>query len=65
MTDDDRFRESGSPYVDEEPVAFACVAPGAPVDWGDHSPAHTLRTPETPFAELASMAPQTLGQLDI
>jgi hypothetical protein len=53
--DDDCFREPGSRYEREEPVAVAVVGATAVVDWSDaaHSPASTLWLPETLFQQLA------------
>jgi len=64
-SDDDRFREPGSRYEHEEPVAVAVIDEDAPVDWSDsaHSPSGTLWLPETLFHQLA-MATR-LGGLDL
>jgi hypothetical protein len=53
--DDDCFREPGSRYEREEPVAVAVVDATAVVDWSDaaHSPAGTLWLPETLFQQIA------------
>jgi hypothetical protein len=53
--DDDSFREPGSRYEREEPVAVAVVEAGAVVDWSDaaHPPAGALWLPETLFHQLA------------
>ena len=52
--DDDSFREPGSRYEREEPVAVAVVEAAAVVDWSDaaHSPC-TLWLPETLFHKIA------------
>jgi hypothetical protein len=54
--DDDCFREPGSRYEHEAPVAVAVVDATAVVDWSDaaHSPAGTLWLPETLFQQLAA-----------
>jgi hypothetical protein len=54
--DDDCFREPGSRYEREEPVAVAVVDATAVVDWSDaaHSPAGTLWLPEPLFHQLAA-----------
>lgn len=56
LADDDSFREPGSRYEREEPVAVAVVEVTAAVDWSDaaHSPAGTLWLPETLFYQIAA-----------
>jgi len=65
MTSDDRFREAGSPFEDEEPVVFARCTPGRAVDWVDALPEHALWIPETLFSQLAALAPRSLRRLNI
>jgi hypothetical protein len=65
LTDEDCFREPGSRYEHEEPVAVAIIEATALVDWSDaaHSPAGTLWLPETLFHQLAETT--RLGKLDL
>ncbi|MGV8083647.1 MAG: hypothetical protein AB2L09_08475 [Coriobacteriia bacterium] len=62
--DDDRFRQPGSRYEDEEVVAIGVVKQGIVIDWSDEArviPA--LWLPEPLFAKLASAS--LLGTLDV
>ena len=63
--DEDSFRDPGSRYEHEEPVAFAVIEATAVVDWSDaaHSPTGTLWLPESLFRQLAETT--RLGELDL
>ena len=63
--DDDRFRDPGTQYEHEEPVAFAAIKREASIDWSDraHSPDDTLWIPESLFQELAART--RLGEISV